>query len=281
MLNIYHGGYDSMTRKQLHGVPLERPAQAESRWMGIQHGKLVDGLIESFRELFNLVPLPGSETYAVSPNGAAMIGGFSLGIPGNGKRKKVKPLYMEGIPQETYQAVGFSHSNDCRKSLGIYCGGTVSLCNNGLVSAAHSFRHKHTTGLSLVEWLIDGLKGLWEKFKMTGQRISNLFEHDVTKPSHDRYLLRLSREGIIPWRLIGEVDDCWHQACDPPEVNHVPWSPEYEWDFRQNAWDWYNAVTHIAKKIPPALQLVSLERAFNLTMEMLPKKSRPDLLLEV
>lgn len=271
MLNIFTGDYEKKSRRELNDIPLVAPTNVGARWQGIQHGKLVAGIIEALKELFSLTPLPGSEVYAVSPNGTAMIGGFSLGK--KDKKNKVQPVYMTGIPQETYQSIGFQHSNDQRKALTVYAGGTVSLCSNGMVSAAHSFRHKHTTGLSLIEWLLEGLTEIWEHFQMTGEKIKSLFEYGVRPKDHDKLLLELGRKGFIPWRHLGEIDELWTAAID----GDVQWSPEWEWSFEQNAWDWYNAVTHVVKKIPPIRQLKVLEQCFNLTCDLLPKKDRPKL----
>lgn len=273
MLHICKGDYQALTRPQLRKVELVRPPTAANRWQGVQHGDLVDGIITVIKDLFNLVPLPETEVYAVSPQGTGLIGGFSLGIQPTGRSKAIKPLLMKGIPQETYQAIGFQHSNDCRKALNIYCGGSVSLCTNGMVSSSYSMRHKHTTGLTLLDWLREGLEAIWERFGKAGQQIKSLFEFGMRPKDHDAMLLQLARLDIIPWRLLGELDETWKKACD----GNVLWSPEWEWGFEQNAWDWYNCVTHIAKSIPPVLQLRALEDAFHLTCDLLPKKLRPNL----
>ena len=79
MLHIMHGGYDKMTRNQLKGVPVPHPTEfggRSDRWQPIQHYDLAHGIIEVIRDLFGYHPLPNSETYAVAPNGAAMIGGL-------------------------------------------------------------------------------------------------------------------------------------------------------------------------------------------------------------
>ncbi len=272
MLKILRGDYTSATRNQLKGYKLERPARAKDRWAGISHYDLVNGIITAIKDLFNLHPLPDTESYAVSPQGTALIGGFSMGTQ-NPRTKKVQPLLMSGIPQETYQAIGFQHSNDCRKALNVYCGATVALCTNGMVHSSYAMRHKHTTGLTLEDWLKEGLENIWTRFSSMGQEIESLFHHGVRPIDHEKMLVALARQDIIPWRLLGEVDEAWNKACD----GEVIWSPEWEWSFEQNAWDWYNCVTHVAKKIPPAVQLPALERAFRLTCELLPKKERPNL----
>lgn len=278
MLRITRGGYNPYKRNELKSVPVPSNIGG-SRWRPVPHYDLVAGILEALKNAFGFVPLPESETYAVSPDGAALIGGFSLGTPPSGRSKTIKPLYMTGIPQETTTAIGFQHSNDTRKALRVYAGGTVSLCTNGMVSASHVIRHKHTTGFSLDEWIVDGLRTVLERAKRAGEAMEGLYNTKVTAPMHDRMLLALAREKIIPWRLIGQIDEAWN-TCVETNGEVVQWVQDDrqkgKWGFQGNAWDWYNAVTYVARLIIPAKQLVALERAFSIACDCLPKKLRPD-----
>lgn len=270
MLTIMRGNYEAKTRKELHEIAVVRPEDAGGFWQGVQHGKLVDSIIQCVKDIFGYRPLPGSEVYAVSANGCSLVGGFQLGIA---RGRGVRPLYMTGIPQETVAGIGFSHGNDLRKSLRIYAGGQVSLCSNGLASASHTFRHKHTSGLALIDWLEEGLQPIIKRIRETGQRLAPLYDRVLRDSEHDKLILQLARLGVVPWRLLGEVDSAWKQCVDTGG-EEVPWSPEHEWGFERTLWDWYNAVTHVLKKIPPLDQLKRLERALAVSSSLLPKKVR-------
>ena len=106
MLNLMTGGYDQMTIEQLRKVPVTAQGERSGRWQGIQHGDLVDTMQSVLKREHN--SLIENATYAVSPNGAAVIGGFELtdlvGVPKE----------IDGLPQKATQSVGFVHSNDSR-----------------------------------------------------------------------------------------------------------------------------------------------------------------------
>lgn len=274
MLTIMHGGYRSVDRKGLHNYEVQVPANAGSRWMGVSHGRLVDGIIQTLKEDHGLVPVPSTETYAVSPNGAALIGGFALGRR-TGKIVESCPLVGgdsgdAGSLRSASQSIGFMHSNDLKKAVTIVGGGHVGLCTNGMVHASHRLRRKHTIGLSLMDWLREGIEPMIQSQDLLSDQILHLHDHNVDTKRHDRYLLNLGRDGILPWRLVGEMDNAWATALHS-DGEVLPWMTEEEkaeggseeWAFNKSVWDWYNIFTHVAKKIPPADQYCVLEEGYN------------------
>lgn len=295
MLTILHGGYNNVSRRELDRVELKVPENAGSRWMGVAHGKLVDGLVTTLHDYYGMAPVPGTEQYAVSPNGAALVGGFALGTPIKRGRKKptIETLKFPwdgdgggpdaGSIDSFTRAIGFYHSNDLKRALTICGGGHVFLCNNGMVLASHRMRRKHTTGLTLMDWLSEGLKPMLDAQNESIQQVAALYDREVRAKDHDNMLLKFGRAGILSWHHVGVLDNDWKTAKDSGgEV--LPWMEDdmqkaggnEDWGFSSNAWDWYNMVTHVAKRVPPINQFQTLERAYHATCGLLPKDLRPE-----
>lgn len=259
MLNLMTGGYDQMSLEQLRKVPVTARGERTGRWQGIQHGELVDTMQSVLKkEHLNLTE---KATYAVSPNGAAVIGGFELtDLVGDSRE-------IDGLPQKATQSIGFIHSNDSRKALTLCFGARVMLCNNGMVCADVVVKRKHTKGLFLKEWLTTGLSELKNRMEASTEQLKELTKWRVTPRVHDQMLLTLARKNILPWRMIGDVDKCWKNAID----GNVDWVLDQEqqkdWDFRGSHLDWYNAATHVAKRIPPVNQLSALRQSFELVTQ--------------
>ena len=259
MLNVMSGGYNKMNLDQLHGVAVTPRGERTGRWQGIQHGELVSTMEDVLKaEHDSLISKP---TYAVSPNGAAVIGGFELTDLYRAQRR------LSGLPQAVTQSIGFVHSNDSRKALTLCFGGKVMLCNNGMVVADVVIKRKHTKGLRLKEWLSEGLKDLKEKAVVGASQLSELTTYQMTPRVSDNLLLNLARKNILPWRLLGEVDKCWQKALDGKVLWVEDQGQQDLWGFNNSYLDWYNAVTHVAKRIPPVTQLSVLRKSFELVQE--------------
>jgi len=282
MLNIMRGDYSKHTAKELNDVPVTDVTVGKltrsSRWRGIQHGELVNTLHEVLWDEFRYKPL--NETYAVSPNGAALIGGFELGSVPKKARKTAKPtpMLMEGVPQETRYGLGFKHSNDSKSSLTMCVGGSVLMCTNGIVGGSEVWKRRHTTGLNLMDWVKEKIQGLMDRLRGVGGVTSEFTNHQVTDKLHDQTLLRIGREGLLSWRLVGEVDRVWNVIKTEGTALWIPEDQDRKaWDFNSTVWDWYNAFTHIVKEIPPPSQLLTLEKGFRVANSLIPKKAQGDL----
>lgn len=272
MLTICGTNYKTHDRSTLHSVPVTPRGERSDRWLGIQHGELVDSLTTAIQQLFGFRPL--NEKYLVSPNGAGLIGGFELGQYSVGNpdaHKGIRPVLMCSEPQEVGAAIGFTHSNDSRQQLNVVAGGRVFLCSNGVVAGETKMKRRHTTGLKLLDWLLEGLKGFWDGLKSGFDRLASLRDVRINPRQHDDNLLRLGRSHILPWRLVGVADTLWNKS------NHLfspAWLEEQttgtnnadKWGWQSSAWDWYNTVTHIIKRLSPAVQYRSLTMLTNLCL---------------
>ena len=234
MLNVMTGGYNKMNLDQLHGVAVTPQGERTGRWQGIQHGELVSTMEDVLKtEHSSLIAKP---TYAVSPNGAAVIGGFELTDLYRAQRR------IKGLPQAVTQSIGF-------------------------VVADVIIKRKHTKGLRLKEWLSEGFKDLKKKAISGATQLSELTTYQMTPRVSDSLLLNLARKNILPWRLLGEVDRCWQKALDGRVLWVEDQGQQDLWGFDNSYLDWYNAVTHVAKRIPPVSQLSVLRKSFELVQE--------------
>jgi len=265
MLRICKSTYQSLALPDLHRIKITDRGNRSARWQGIQHGTLVDTLREILKRLFNFKPLADSERYYVSPNGAILIGGFDLAD------SLGQPVLMTdpGDPHPVGASIGFTHSNNSDKSLSIVAGGTCFLCENGVSVGETKLKHKHTSSLRLRDWLTDGLQDFWERLKAGFRKILAL-HRSAFADVRDSQILRLAREGCLPWRLLGDLEDLWQgsfaagHALWVPEPDRTKWPVGVTSDGQYQVWDWYNAITHIIKRLPPSQQFQSLQQALTI-----------------
>ena len=288
MLTVLAGSHVKTDLAGLRKVKVTPKGDRTDRWMGIQHAELVEALSATLKDRFGLIAI--EPTYAVSPNGASMIGGFQLGKQ-SAKAKNPSPLVIPGLPQKTIQAIGFSHSNDSRKALKLAMGSRVFLCDNGAVWGQMVMKRKHTTGLSLSDWLGDGVEVLLSKNDSFVKVAQMLASHPMSFTQHEQSMLYAGRYNYLDWSLLGFVDRYWRKALGlrPAPSRHnedelitdvgeeLPWiNPEHgkaaDWKFESSLLDWYNCANHVCKKISPAEQLESLEGLFKVAVRGLPSK---------
>ena len=109
---------------------------------------------------------------------------------------------------------------------------------------------------------------LKEKAVVGASQLAELTTWKMRPRVHNTLLLRLARRNIIPWRLLGEVDKCWRTARDEGRVLWVEDQGQQDlWHFDCSYLDWYNAVTHVIKRIPPVSQLSALRQSFEVVQE--------------
>jgi hypothetical protein len=264
MLHNERGEYRTLSIPELKQVPVTPRGERSNRWQGIQHGELVETLLRVIDDLFGFKPI--DPLYAVSPNGACMLGKFTLGKTPKGKRKPA-PINITGVPHEVRQTIGFTHSNDSKTAFTLACGGEVMVCTNGMVVGSHTFKRRHTTGLYLYDWIKEQFARAWDAI---GSLYSGLFhfnDQEVTQRMHDTNLLELGRRNIVNWNRVGQIDREWRASGENPEHPF----------FARTLWSWYNCVTEIIKRMPIASQFRALESAFVTAKHMLSAKTRKEL----
>lgn len=251
---IDHGrGYQKYTLQELNRVDVTPKGKRSDRWQGIQHGELVKGLQKTLGTLFDAQPT--NEQYLVSPNEAVLIGGFEL-------QRHGKPIELSpGVGA----SIGFVHANDSSRSLTVLAGGRVFLCSNGAIVGEIKFQRKHTSGLHLGDWLESNLERFLPDLKRTfEERMIPLHNTKVNRPKHDKLLLELTRNDIVPWRLGGDLDRIWERAASGEGLDWVAESDQDAWGFKGTKWDYYGAVSHVIKQLSPNGQIRSLSEALTL-----------------
>jgi hypothetical protein len=268
MLNIFRGDYEEHDNENsLKKVDITPRGDRSERWEGIAHYDLIVSLKKAL-EYIGLYPL--NEKYGTSPNGATLIGGFNLATQkdNTGKNKKktphiYEPVMINGLPDghDTTYSVGVAHSNDSRTALNIVGGGQVQLCGNGMITGSDKFKHRHTKGLSLLDWLKDRVKKFWDRIRTQGESIHLLCDHEISSRLHDKLILSFARAKIMPWKFAGMIDDHWQKSGHNSES---PWHA-------RTLWSWYNIVTELVRHRPVPLQYGALESSFDLVVDQLPK----------
>lgn len=282
MFNLMRGSYENVTNiNHLKKYPV--PTQAEiderglsSRFQPIAHYDLVDALRSALAKLFDIKPM--NPRFGISPNGLAMVGGFDLAdaegnpwVPANYANE-----FDTKDPRHNMAfSVGLAHANDGQHAARCAAGGTVSVCENGMCSGEDTWKHKHTGSLSgpgLLEWVMDGLRQLWEKITNTPARIKRMLSprNKITPEQHDAMMMHIGRERILPWRLVGEADTMWRKSLGliyTTPTDDDPASPQHAtiYTFTEGtAWDWYNMLNVCVKGIPIPKQAPTLQKLFEL-----------------
>ncbi len=262
MLSVSAIGYHQhQTVTSLHEIAVPPRGKRSSRWQGIQHGEFVTTLQKVLDNLFHCQPL--DERYFVSPNGSAMIGGFELARDG-------QPCQLDPTPTspncQITACLGFRHSNDSRHGVTVLAGGRVSLCSNGCAFGETKIRHRHTSGLRLYDWLVKGLRNFWDKLTSGWDRLKSLTNYVITTRHHDDLLLAVARHKILHWRTLGDLDRLWRNSQQRNEATWLTPDTVNDWTFGGTAWDWYNAVTYLIKRLSPSSQYRSLHALTNLLL---------------
>lgn len=230
MITVVNG--KNLTDAQLKKMELRRPTFVSDRWQGIPHFDLVNTLEERMSEAGWKFE---NRTVAVDKTGFDMVGAWNVDVPGIDKMEDQK------------LAIGFQHSNRCKRSLRLMVGSTVFVCTNGLATGEIVLAKKHTIGLDLVEQIDEGLVRYVEAAKLLKVRTDAMKATELTDEQVDHILMEAGRNKLIGWSFLGDVSE---------EYLH----PTYADNGSKTSWGLYNAFTHILKKTCVNRQLKLLYR---------------------
>lgn len=254
MFTLCRGQYNQQTRNELHSIPVTPRGKRSNRWLGLQHGEFIERIIELLKTEFG--KLPGPEQYIVSPNQAVLIGGFELA------NSDGSPFHIPNVPHQSTYCFGVRHSNDSRFAIEGAAGGRVFVCENGIMSGDDQWKHKHTTGFRLKEFIVNGLRKFWERVQKL-PKIINLFsntKYDLLRVRWNDFLTELARKNIIPWRLLGDLE---RETVKAYSNTQHPFHAE-------NFWSIYNHITETIKQLAPSVQYESLRKAIDFIAGYLP-----------
>jgi hypothetical protein len=152
----------------------------------------------------------------------------------------------------------FWHGNRQQRSLVVGVGGSVFICENGMLSATWTSRRKHTTGLNLWDHIHDVMGQM--RIRLGHQ------QRDVNRMTQERFHAlgtgnRVIGEARIA-RLIGQGDltgaagrKAWQDWIKPAH------------DFGEGSrWHWYNAVNAGVKGMSVVSQARALEKAWGMAL---------------
>lgn len=230
-----HGG-KNFTDAELKNMELKRPVGVSDRWQGVAHYDLV-------KTLENRMDAAGwkfeDRILAVDKTGFDMVGAWNVSVPGIADMEDQK------------LAIGFSHSNCCKRSLRLLVGSVVRVCTNGLVSGEVVLTKKHTIGLDLDAEIDGGLTRYVEAAKQLKARTDALKETELADEQVDHILMEAGRNHLIGYCTLGRVSE---------EYFH----PTFADNGSKTAWGLYNAFTHVIKKTCVNTQLDLMYKFQNL-----------------
>lgn len=213
-------GGKNLTDEQLKKIELVRPDWVSDRWQGIRHYDLV----KTMEERMDAAGWKFEDRkVAVDNTGFDMVGAWNLTIPG----------WQEMEDQKL--AIGFAHSNRCKRSLRLMVGSVVRVCTNGMATGEIILAKKHTVGLELGEQIDEGLQKYLVAAKEVETRTNLLKSCELTDEQVDHILMQAGRDGLVGFATLGQVSKEYLQ-------------PTFADNGTKTAWGLYNAFTYVIKK---------------------------------
>lgn len=227
----------------LHQIPVERPERAGRVWQGIQHGELVDAVLDE-------TSLRGWRVtdmrFALGNSPSELAAAFELHIPG-----------IEPPPGQSF-SLGLLTSNAMKRRLKMVVGSNVFVCNNGVATGEIVMLKRHTTRLDLFGEVERSLDEYAIKAAAIPLMVEGLRQRDLSPLEQEHVLMEAGRLGLMPWSRIGQVDE---------EYRH----PRFAEHGIGTAWSLLQAFTWVVKKDPPLRQMDEM----NAFRRLLPSAGQP------
>jgi hypothetical protein len=167
-----------------------------------------------------------NSTFKVARQGKVAIGTFSLNLGDN----------------EMGYMVGFVNSYDKTKSFQYFHGSEVFVCENGLIIAANKYRRKHMGDVDVEAFL---------SFDSEMQNITSVFNTMKTF-REELKLVPLSKKEMA--ELAGRMF-VQEELLTPRQMSDLKveiMKPTYDYGgFNNTGWEFYNHLTHVAKRAHP------------------------------
>ena len=229
----HHSWVNSKTGKQ---HTLDR----SNRWAGIQHFDFASSVVDTCTALNMPVDLELTK-WGVSDEGSDLFALIKFQEYNHALNKPTVPYNYAA--NGVVPSLGLRHSNRGRFSAQGTIGGSVTVCDNLMITGQFVFKHKHTTGNvnnltdSICSGMLEYIKGL----PALSETVHTLKYTGMSDKAVGDFYTKLGRQKIIPWSHIGKVDKYW--------VN-----PTHEEFKHANAWRMYNAVNTVVKEYSPLRQ---------------------------
>lgn len=211
------------------------------RWAGIQHYDFAKTVVDTCFA-FNMPVDMENSKWGVSEEGSDLFALLKF-QPWNTVLNKPTVTSMHAR-NGVIPSMGLRHSNRGRFSAQGTIGGSVTVCDNLMITGSFIFKQKHTTGNvdNLGESLVSGVMQYIQGLPRLSESTEYLQNTIMNPPEVDAFYRTLGRDRIIPWSHIGKVDKYWL-------------NPTHE-EFRNGdtAWRMYNAVNTVVKEYNPVRQ---------------------------
>jgi len=224
---------NSWTIGELKEIPVVKPIWTTDRFKGIQHGTLVENIHEVLDQ--NEIQVTEENWFASGKDFQTLCGSMSLDIPG-----------LDPIEGASY-SLGIHHSNLGHNAFKFAVGAKIFICSNGMVSGDFVLKHKHTTGLDLLESIGVGVDTYLNKVREVKIVAEAMQQKELITKDVDHALMQAGREGLMGWSRIGQADKEYHK---PTFADHN----------QKTAWGLYNAFTYTMQKMPPQYHMKSMNR---------------------
>jgi len=206
----------------------------------VPHADLVRCLAEQFAGRGVAVT---SEQLAVNRSGSLLFGVFDLAVPG-----------PDG---DCHGALGFRSSND--KSLGIraVAGARVLVCDNLALSGDEIvLRRKHTSGLCLADEAAAAVRRFGDRYQALVGQVAAMKARPVADGQAKEVLYDVFSRRLLPPRLLPAAHKEWF------EPSHAEFASA-------TLWRLHNALTEVAKQVPPGPRMAGLTRIGRLFSHLL------------
>lgn len=230
----------SATINQLKKISVVKPNHLGNRWVGIQHGELVQSI---HAELDSRgIKVVGEGWYPSGKDLGKLSGSMRLDIPG-----------LEAVPGTAF-SLGVQHSNTGEHALKFAVGAQIFICENGMVVGDYAVKRRHTLNVNLEEIISNGLDIYMDRVNEIPQVVNTMREIELQSREVEHLLMEAGRTGIMAWSRIGQVDQ---------EFYH----PTFHDHDERTAWGLYNAFTYVIQKSPPQYHIRSMNRFRELIFE--------------
>lgn len=174
-----------VTLEELCEAPVTKPPKASSRWKGLQHGELAKAVEDE---------LDSRDKTCI---------GMTCLLSGSGRKSEVRFHFDLPWDDETFVALVVANNNSGGEAIKAY-----SCARDGitvpLLRLPYQSRHTLSSSASgEAEKLVDTFLGSWGGSLRVLQRLK------ACRPSPEAYarlLLRIGREGWVPWSQVGVAD---------------------------------------------------------------------------
>ena len=221
-----------------------------NRWAGIQHYDFASSVVDTCTALNMPVDLELTK-WGVSDEGSDLFALIKFQEYNHALNKPTVPYNYAA--NGVVPSLGLRHSNRGRFSAQGTIGGSVTVCDNLMITGQFVFKHKHTTGNvnnltdSICSGMLEYIKGL----PALSETVHTLKYTGMSDKAVGDFYTKLGRQKIIPWSHIGKVDKYWVNPT------HVEFS-------NPNAWRMYNAVNTVVKEYSPLRQFEVVSKATKL-----------------